>query len=249
MKKLNSRGFVSFSAVACLVSLFLLVGCASIKVTEREEYVGERLARPAQIFVHDFAVTAKGLPKWSELGKEYVGSQASIEDVEAGRELGGAMAKDLVKRIQEMGLTAAHATDESPPEAGDLILVGYLSSVDEGSVVKRVVLGFGTGAAEISSHTEGYVATKQGVRKLGSGTVTSNPGRAPGAILPVVLFVATANPIGLIVTMPLKIGQELTGRSKLEGVGRRMTAKIAEGLEVKFREQGWIGNESSRVRE
>lgn len=240
MRRWDSRGLVPFSALAWLASLFLLVGCASITITEREEYVGERLARPAQILVHDFAVTAEGLPKWSELGQEYVGSQASMEDVEAGRELGGAMAKDLVKRIQEMGLTAAHATDESPPEVGDLILVGYLISVDEGSVLERVVLGFGAGAAEISSRTEGYVATKQGVRKLGSGTVTSKPGKAPGAMIPVVLFAATANPIGLIVTLPLKIGQELTGRSTMKGVGRRMTKKIAEALEVKFREQGWI---------
>ena len=240
LKWKGKRGLVSFSVLVGLASLVVVVGCASITITEREEYEGARLARPAQIRVHDFAVSVEDLPKWSELREDYVGSQASMQDVEAGRELGGAMAKDLVKRIQEMGLTAAHATDDSPPQVGDLILVGYLISVDEGSVFKRVVLGFGTGAAEISSHTEGYVATKQGIRKLGSGTVASKPGKAPGAMIPVVLFAATANPIGLIVTLPLKIGQELTGRSKIKGVGRRMTKKIAEALEVKFREQGWI---------
>jgi hypothetical protein len=241
MRKSNSGRRVPVSALTWMISLFVLVGCSSIKITQREEYVGDRLARPAQILVHDFVVTAEDLPQWSEVGQEYAGSQASMEDVETGRQLGRAMAKDLVKRIQKMGLTAAYATDDSPPEVGDLILVGYLSSVDEGSVFKRVVLGFGKGAAEISSHVEGYVATEQGVRKLGSGTIRSNPRRAPGAILPVVLFVATANPIGLIVTMPLKVGQELTGRTKLEGVGRRMIEKVVEALEVKFREQGWIG--------
>jgi hypothetical protein len=242
LKWKGKRGLVSFSVLVGLASLVVVVGCASITITEREEYEGARLARPAQIRVHDFAVSVEDLPKWSELREDYVGSQASMQDVEAGRELGGAMAKDLVKRIQEMGLTAARATDQSPPAVGDIVLVGYLSSVDEGSAFKRVVLGFGKGAAEISSHTVGYVATKQGIRKLGSGTATSTPGKTPGVIVPIVLVVATANPIGLIVTLPLKIGQELTGRNKLEGVGRRMTEKIAEALEVKFREQGWIGD-------
>ncbi|MDC1295865.1 hypothetical protein N8077_06010, partial [Myxococcota bacterium] len=59
-------------------------------------------------------------------------------------------------------------------------------------------------------------------------------------VVPLILTVATANPLGMIVMLPLKVGQEVTGRNKVEGVGKRMADKIADELEIKFREQGWI---------
>jgi hypothetical protein len=52
--------------------------------------------------------------------------------------------------------------------------------------------------------------------------------------------IATANPIGLIVSLPVKVGSEMTGRSTVEGVGKRMADKIADVLEEKFQEQGWL---------
>ena len=120
------------------------------------------------------------------------------------------------------------------------MFVGYLTSVEEGSGFKRVMIGFGSGAAEVTSQIEGYQYTQGGFRKLGSGGTTSGPGRSPGVVVPVIVTVATANPIGLIVTLPVKVGSELSGKGTVEGVGKKMADKIADELEKKFREQGWI---------
>ena len=97
-----------------------------------------------------------------------------------------------------------------------------------------------SGAAEITINLEGYISTQGGRRKLGSGTATSAAGKSPGVVVPLILTVATTNPLGLIVMLPLKVGQEVTGRNKVEGVGKRMADKIADELEIKLREQGWI---------
>lgn len=59
--KLDQRVAVLFSVV--VLTLALGSGCASIKVTDRDEYQGEKLARPDQILVHDFAATAADLPE------------------------------------------------------------------------------------------------------------------------------------------------------------------------------------------
>jgi hypothetical protein len=232
--------------LAMLGSLLLLgAGCASVKVTERDEYRGEKLARPNRIFVHDFAATPDDLPAWSDAGKEHAGQQAaaSPKEIAIGRELGVHMAAELVKRIDKMGLDAVRATQNSRPANGDIVIVGYLNSIDEGSGFKRVVIGFGSGTAEIMSQVEGYVWTDYGYRKLGSGTADSTGGKTPGAVLPLIVTIATANPLGLIVMAPIKIGSEMTGRSTAEGVGKRMADTIADDFEKNFfHNQGWLDN-------
>lgn len=229
---------------AGLALLVLALGCGSIKITDRDEYKGEKLARPDHILIHDFAATVDDLPDWSDAAKANSGAQATAtpEEIEVGRKLGVEMTTELVKRIDEMGLPAERATADSQPGDGDLVIVGYLSSVEEGSGFKRVVIGFGSGAAEVTSSVEGYLSTPQGLRKLGSGGLTSGKGHAPGVVVPLVVTAVTANPIGLIIMAPVKIGTEVSGRDTVKGVGKRMSDKIADELEKKFREQGWIAD-------
>lgn len=231
-------------AAVVLVALVLATGCASIKLQNRQEYEGEKLARPDHILVHDFAATVEDLPDWSDAAQTNadVRADAKPEEIEAGRKLGVQMTDALVRRIVAMGLPAERATQATHPSPGDIVIVGYLTSVDEGSGFKRVVIGFGSGAAEVTSQVEGYLATENGLQKLGSGEATSTKGRSPGAVVPIIVTVVTANPIGLIVTAPIKIGSEMSGRNKIEGVGEKMADKIADELEKKFREQGWIAN-------
>lgn len=243
-----SRGILrtsgSMRVAIGLASLALALGCGSIKITDRDEYKGPKLARPDKILIHDFAATVGDLPEWSDAAKANTGAQAAAtpEEIEAGRTLGAQMTTELVKRIDDMGLPAERATADSQPGDGDLVIVGYLSSVEEGSGFKRVVVGFGSGAAEVTSTVEGYLSTPEGLRKLGSGAATSGKGRAPGVVMPIVVTAVTANPIGLIIMAPVKIGTEMSGRDTVKGVGKRMSEKIADELEIKFREQGWIAD-------
>lgn len=222
--------------------ILLMIGCASTKISNRQEYQGEKLARPDRIHVHDFAASAADLPAWSEAAATYAGRQAtaSPEELAAARELGTHMTTELVSRIDAMGLEAERANGESKPSPGDLVIVGFLGSVDEGSGFKRVVVGFGSGSAEVTSHVEGYLATEDGFRKLGSGDASSGKGHAPGVVVPIAVTIATANPIGLLVMTPIKVGTEISGRNKAEGVGKRMAGSVADELEKKFREQGWL---------
>lgn len=230
--------------IALVLSLLLVAGCASIKITDRDEYEGAKLARPDQILVHDFAVTVEDLPAWSDAAKAHADDPArpSAEEIQIGRKLGSQMAYVLVERIREMGLHAERVVRGTVTRDGDIAIVGYLTSLDEGSGVKRVMLGFGSGAAEVTSQVEGYLATEDGMRKLGSGEATSGAGKSPGAVVPIIVTVVTKNPIGLLVTTPIKVGGEMAGKGQIEDVGDHMANTIADELEKKFREQGWIAD-------
>jgi Domain of unknown function (DUF4410) len=91
------------------------------------------------------------------------------------------------------------------------VLRGYFVSIDEGSATKRVLIGFGSGAAEIRVAVEGYQMTAQGLRLLGRGEIRSGGGKLPGMALPPAVLAATANPIGLVVGGTAKLYGEGTG--------------------------------------
>ncbi len=239
-----SSGPVSMSTwiARLVVFLFVASGCASIHVTGRDDYQGDKLARPDRILVHDFAAAVEDLPAWSDASARMTESGLVRTDPEiaAGRRLGEQMAGDLVARIRKMGLDAERMTPESAPVPGDVVIVGLLTSIDEGDSTKRVVLGFGSGAAEIATELEGYLATENGFEKLSSGRAESVKARGPGVAVPIAMSVVTSNPLSLILGLPVKVAGEATGRSTIEGVSRRMVDEIAGELEKKFRAQEWI---------
>jgi len=224
--------------------LLALAACATTDVVGRESTMepGEKLARPQHILVYDFASTPDEVATDSDAaGAASAPSEPpSEEQIEAGRELGAEVAKDLVEEIQDMGLPAVRAAELPQGAVGDLVIRGTFVSVDEGSAVKRIVVGFGSGGAELKTLVEGYVMTDRGLRKLGSGQIDSGGNKMPGVVLPLAVFVATANPVGLVVGGAVKATGELTGSSTIEGSGRRTAELIAKELKVKFEEQGWI---------
>ena len=143
-------------------------------------------------------------------------------------------------KIEEMGLLALEGSQESLPKPNDLMIIGFLGAVEEGSTAKRLTLGFGSGSAELTTAVEGYQMTNKGPRLLGSGKLDSAGGKTPGLIVPLAVLAATANPIGLIVVGGMKVAGEMSGRSKVEGSAKRTAETIAEQLQIKFKEQGWI---------
>jgi antitoxin component of MazEF toxin-antitoxin module len=120
------------------------------------------------------------------------------------------------------------------------VIKGYFVSVDEGSAAKRVIVGFGSGDAELHVAVEGYQETSQGLRLLGSAKVEDQGGKTPGLILPVAVMAATASPIGLVVGGAVKLAGEATGSSTVEGSARRTADEIAEQIEKVAQKQGWI---------
>ena len=155
-------------AARWLVALLVLSGCASTKVTERQAYTGEKLARPDRIVVYDFAATPTDVHPQSALLSESAGAATpqTAEDIEVGRKLGAEVAKQLIADLQGLGLPAVQAAGQPPPRVGDIVIKGSFVSVEEGGAGKRVLVGFGSGAADLRTVVEGYLMTAQGLRKL-----------------------------------------------------------------------------------
>ncbi|MCX6928272.1 MAG: DUF4410 domain-containing protein [Verrucomicrobia bacterium] len=232
----------SATIVSCLVAMVVATGCASTKVTNQEQFVTGQLPRPAHILVNNFVATASDLPADSVLvGEPDVDTTPqSAEQAAEGRKLGAQIATELVEQIRATGLPAELASVTVTPQLNDIVLRGYLLSINEGSAVKRVAIGFGSGASKLTTMVEGFQMTAQGLRKLGVGTVQAGGNKTPGAALGLATFLATANPAGLIISTGAKAYGEASGSSTVEGRAKSTAKEIADTLKIRFQEQGWI---------
>ena len=228
-------------ALSWSLALVVMTGCASTEVTERQRYEGEKLARPDRIIVHDFTGNPADVPPESPFAAQFAGIvPPTPEQREVGRKLGAQIAQKLVADLEGMGLPAVAAVGQPPPQVDDIVLRGYFVSIDEGSAGRRVLVGFGSGAAEMRAAVEGYQMTAQGLRLLGSGEVASEGGGMPGVAVPLAVLAATASPIGLIVGGTAKATGEVTGSETIEGAAKRTADEIAAQLRTAAEEQGWI---------
>ena len=228
--------------IICLLVLLVMAGCASTKVTSRDEDALGKLPRPNNIWVYDFAATPDDVPGESALAGQHSehSPPQTADDIKTGRQLGAEIEAVLVKQIRGMGMPAEHAVAGTKPQINDLVIKGYLVSFNKGSAAKRILIGFGSGASDLKVAVEGFQMTAQGLRKIGGGTTDSEGGKTPGADLGALSLIATHNPVGLIVSSGLKIYEEESGKSKVTGRAEQTAKEIADVLKKRFQEQGWI---------
>jgi hypothetical protein len=227
-----------------VLGLFVIViaaGCASTQVTSREQLVTEKMPRPGHVWIYDFSASPADVPADSAYAQAAApATPPTAEEAALGRELGSAIAAQLAQQIREMGMNASQAVSGTKPQINDIVIRGYLVSIEQGSAAKRMTIGFGSGGSELSTAVEGYQMTAQGLRKLGSATVAAEGSKGPGASLGAASWLVTGSPVGLIVGGGVKVYGEASGSSKVEGRAKQSAKEIADVLKARFQEQGWI---------
>ena len=227
--------------VACLIGLLSIAGCASSEVTSQNRYEGE-LAKPARIVVYDFAATPQDVPPTSALAGLYAtrDTPQSKEEIALGRELGALVAEKLTAELDSRGIPAVRAAEGNQPQIGDGVIKGGFVTVDEGSRLQRMLIGFGAGAAELRTLVEGYQQTAEGLSPLGSAEVEAAGGQMPGVLAPVGVGAAA----GRAATSAVISGAASTVREidpeTLEGAADRTAEEVADIVEEAYRQRGWL---------
>jgi hypothetical protein len=233
---------VLHSAVAWLFIAVVVSSCASTSVSNRQYYQGEKLPRPNRVLVYDFTANPAEVPANSAFAAEHAVATTvpTAEQLALTRQLGAEIARQVSEQLRDAGLPAVQAGGQSAPQVNDIVIRGYFVSAEEGSAAKRMLVGFGSGSAELKTAVEGFQMTPQGLRQLGSGQVGSSGNKLPGVILPLAVMAATANPVGLAVGGTVKLAGEATGASTIEGAARRTSDEISQQLIDAAKRQGWI---------
>ena len=224
-----------------VLALAVLAGCASAKMTSTHPYAGAQLARPDRILVDDFGATAGDVPGDSALAAEPTDAMPqTAQEAALGQKLGAEVARQLALDLRNMGLPGVQAAGQPPPQPGDLVVKGLFYGVKEGNEAERILVGFGSGAADLRTAVEVYQLTPDGLRSLAGGTTDSGSGKTPGMVAPLAVFAATANPIGLVVVGGIKAYGQMSGRTTIEGDAKRTADEIAARFKEGAEKQGWI---------
>ena len=136
-----------FSTVS-LVAIFLLTGCASTKVSDRETLYSGKLPRPGQIIIYDFVATPDGIIPDSALANQNVipTIPPSPEQAALDRQLGMQIAQELAQEIRQWDFPVSGRLRASTAQINDIMFHGYLLTIDKGSAVERVAIGVRCGS-------------------------------------------------------------------------------------------------------
>lgn len=229
--------------LAAIMMISVVTGCASSEVENRRSYVGqEYIAQPDRIIIYDFAATADDMNASSAITGRYTApsNPHSPETIRIGRDLGNRVATKLVSNLRSVGVPAERARGSAPPKVGDIVITGQFVTIDEGSRGKRMIIGFGSGAAELKTVVEGYQITPSGPRLLGSRDVSAEGGKTPGMAAPLVIMggIMGRPAQAALIAGGINVAQEF-GPERIEGAADRTAKAISKELRAIFKAHGW----------
>ncbi len=227
------------NAVAAL-ALLVGLGCASAKVNPGQRYTEDApLPQPPVLLVYDFAVSPSDVVQDS-LGSEFSASPTpSSKELQHARKVAATLSDQLVKKLEKRGIRAERADEATLPPTNAMVLKGQFVSIDKGSRIKRMVIGFGAGASELRVNVQAYQATAYGLRRIAQAEAETTGSKMPGMAVPVgVGAIAGRAATSAVISGGMNIVQEVQGR--MTGEAGRLADAIAKRAAAFYKRQGWL---------
>ena len=217
-------------------SLFALTACGQSAVRPIARIVGGPLPRPARILLSDFAFNDVDVSEYQGMMRQ---QPANPNAAERQRNLGkfaaDTLASELAQALRQLGFTVDRVPRATPVQDHDLLIDGQFENVDEGSPLRRLFIGFGSGAAKMETRARVYQGAER--RKLLEFITASDSGKFPGAV-------ATA-PAGIAALVTVGVGMAgshaiTSGPSDVAAMAAANADQAARYLSQFFAQQGWV---------
>ncbi len=165
----------------------------------------------------------------------------TAEEAALGQKLGAEVARQLALDLRNMGLPGVQAAGQPPAQPGDLVVKGFFYGVNQGSAAKRVLLGFGSGAADLRTAVEVYEMTPDGPAQPGRRhhRLRQRQDTGDGGAAGRVRRDREPDRPGRRRRASRRTG-ELSGRTTIEGDAKRTADEIAARFKQGAERQGWI---------
>jgi hypothetical protein len=216
------------------------MGCASAAVTPTPGTADQSmLPRPGVVMVFDFAVRADDVMV-DTLGAEFMNEgEILTEEEQTARATASAFSTALVEQLRNKGINAQHANDGDVPPLHAILLKGQFITIDKGSRLKRMVIGFGAGSSELRARVQVYQATQHGLRRIVEAEAEAKGSKTPGMAVPVGAGAAMGSvATSAIISGGMNVARETRGAMNPDA--ERMAKKIAERAKAFYVRQGWL---------
>ena len=237
----NTRqSMTSIAGILILGLAAIAMSCASAGVTPTAGTADQSmLPRPGVVMVFDFAVRADDVMV-DTLGAEFM-SEGEIltEEEQTARATASAFSVALVEQLRKKGINAQHANDGDVPPLHAILLKGQFITIDKGSRLKRMVIGFGVGSSELRARVQVYQATQHGLRRIVEAEAEAKGSKTPGMAVPVAGGAAMGSAAtSAIISGGMNVARETRGAMNPDA--ERMAKKIAERAKAFYVRQGWL---------
>ena len=229
------------ASAACLV---LVSGC--INVDTIHEYRGGRaLDPPRRVVVKDFAYSPDDVSLATGLGAQVTSSAdkapKSLAELELGKRVADALSRKLVEKLLDLGLYAQRFDGTDPPFDNIVVIEGQFTSIDEGSMMKRMVVGFGFGKAEVRTHAQVYQVTEKKQRRILQDFITSaTSSYSPGLAVGLGAGAAAGSLASAAVVGGSSTVANETWGSDVEAGAERTATELVAQMKPFFIDQAWI---------
>ena len=226
----------------------LVVGCAQVNTNGVRRHRGQRLPAPVAIVIHDFEPTGSSIGL--DTGRETDGENGSLgkEEVANRREVGTALADVLAEELESRGILTSRKSGPISIPPGAMAVGGQVVTVDEGSAVKRVLIGFGSGKSQLSSAAQLYAPVDGSATVVWEYQNTAASGPRPGILttLPIGIAVQGLSIVVLITSGGMATLGALSSSSTANA--KNMAEELADSIEETLKRKDGPHSNNPHVR-
>jgi len=158
----------------------VLSACGQTAVRPWTRFVAGPLPRPARILILDVLTDGAKVTEYTGILRQ---QPANADPTQRRRELRenatATFESVLMIELESLGFAVPRVSRETPVARDELIIDARLLAVHQGDPLRRLVIGFGSGASKFETIVSVYQGPER--RKLLEFTTLADSGRMPGA--------------------------------------------------------------------
>jgi len=238
---MEARSTTAQNALYLLIGaiMFLVAACVRSGVLPETRTAETSLPRPSKILVYNFAVSDAEVKEAQGMLHQPTIKDPAEREQEIGRQVADALAVDLVSGLRNLGFNVERVDRATPVTGDDLLIDGQFLKVDEGDLLRRLVIGFGAGSSTVDTRVQIYQGGERS-KLLEFGT-HSDSGIMPGAAATMGAGAAVAGGVtaGAAVGTAV-VGGVKTYKSEVAHMAGESAEQAVRYLSEFFVKQGWI---------
>lgn len=237
---MGSSGRAGASCILPVALLFFIAACGQTAVRPLSRIRDTHLPSPARILVYDFTMDDAVVKEYQGILRQQPAETNLAErEGQIKRHAADAATGELVKGLRDLGFTVAQVARGTAVANDELLIDGKFLTVDQGNPLRRLLIGFGSGASKVETRVELYHGTER--RKLLDFTTRSDSGKMPGAAATVPANAAVQGGVtaGVIASGAIGTGYEAY-RTDVSQMARATAEQSVRYLSEYFAKQGWI---------
>ncbi len=222
----------------------MLAGCASAAVTQQAQRQPADFDKPTQIVVYPFAANPADVTlNQSIIQKAYRGATGDNENaaqLQVARDTAQAICEQVVSDLTGNGYNAVCAQRGTYVAGGNILIVdGALTDISEGNRLRRLVIGFGTGASTLNSNVSMYQRVGGNLNQVLAFSTHADSGKMPGAAVMAPVGVSAGGGAAAVAGANAAVGGAKTYSSSTSSLAKNTSDQIVKTVTDYTSRAGW----------